>query len=431
MKRVGNLWPRIAERDNLLLAFHKAARGKADRREVVRFRADLEENIGFLRRALLHETYTLGDFHRFTVFDPKERVIHAAAFPERVIHHAVMNVCGPLLDRRMICHSYAGRQGKGQYLALEQARNNACRFACYLKLDIRKYFDSIPHELLLESVFRVFKDPALMRFWHNCIVCYSTEAGRGIPIGSLTSQHLANHYLSPLDQWIQAQPACCGYVRYMDDFVVWSHDSVALRKMRADISGLLREQLGLELKSSGVIQRSGMGMDFLGYRVFPDRLQLNARSWRRFQRKLRNFLGWWTIGWWDDAALARHLHALLAFVGHARTGSSLQRFYAHFGASAIGLEPCQPRRQLEQQRGQLPLREPQLQHAGQPQQQPRFPSGPQLQRATGGSPWMEPAVVPFHGSIRGCEQNHHNPSGLVGDGGCRLSKVPAGFIFSL
>lgn len=339
MKRIGNLWPSICERSNLQDAFYKAAKGKRDRGEVGEFVAGLEGNLAAVRRQLRDGSYRLGDHRRFTVHDPKEREIHAAPFSQRVIHHAVMNVCEPHIERRLIHHSYACRKGKGQYAALDAALKNARRYPFYLKLDIRKYFDSIPHERAIEQLGRIFKDRPLMEFWIRFLDSYETTPGRRLPIGSLSSQHLANLYLSPLDRWAQAQEACRGYVRYMDDFVVWGCEVAGLRRLQAELEKLLAEDLGLQLKHPGSIQKSSRGMDFLGYRVALGGLRLNRRSWTRFRRKCIAYLPKLESGQWDQAKLAGHLIPLSAFVSKAGGSEARVAFLQQFGEAAIGLEP--------------------------------------------------------------------------------------------
>jgi len=221
VKRIGYLYQRIPDYDNLLGAFHAAARGKHRGDEVRKFRDSLDENIRDLRSDLLSERVALGDYHYFTIYDPKERRICAASFRERVIHHAVMNVVGRHLERPLIDGTFACRQGKGQHRAALAARQFAARFPFFLKMDIRKYYDTIDHVRVADQLRRIFKDAALLRFFDRLLRTYHTQPGRGLPIGNLTSQYLANLYLSPLDHFVNRQLCCSSYVRYMDDIVLW------------------------------------------------------------------------------------------------------------------------------------------------------------------------------------------------------------------
>ncbi len=286
MKRAGNLLPEIAATENLRLAFWKAARAKAVRPEVVAYRADLEENLAALREGLLHGTARVGDYHFFTIHDPKERRICAASFGERVLHHALMNVCEPHIERRLVPDTYACRKGRGRIEALARAQHNARNHQWYLKMDARKYFDSIAHDVLLGLLGRVFKDAAVLEFFRRIVASYNTTPGRGVPIGNLTSQHFANLYLGELDRFVKETLRVRGYVRYMDDFVLWGATAEEVRVARRVVEEFLRERLKLETKPAQ-INRTSRGIPFLGCRLFPDRLRLDRRGRVRFVSRLK------------------------------------------------------------------------------------------------------------------------------------------------
>lgn len=207
MKRVGHLLARIAEPDNLREAYLRAARGKRDRRDVIEFGCGLEERLREMRDQLLEGTVPLGGYRQFTVHDPKDRVITVAPFAQRVLHHAVMGVCEPYFERRLIDHCYACRKGKGRLAALETARRHCRRLPYFLKLDIRKYFDSVDHSRLVCDLHRLSKDTALLRLLEGIVNSFETAPGCGLPIGNLTSQHFANLYLGPLDRHVLVRSA--------------------------------------------------------------------------------------------------------------------------------------------------------------------------------------------------------------------------------
>ena len=319
MKRVGQLYERICEPENLRLAFLKSARGKRGKREVGAYAARLDENLRLLRGQLLARSADVGHYHFFTVHDPKERLICAAAFPERVLHHAIMNVCEPVLERYAIHDSYACRAGKGMHAAVRRAQGFAARFPWHLKLDVRKYFDSITHDRLLALLARRIKDAEVLRLFAEIVGTYRTESGRGLPIGNLVSQHLANFYLGHLDHWVKETLRVAGYVRYMDDFVLWGGERAELAGHLAAARGFLDAELGLALKENVQLNRSERGVPFLGYRVYPGRLALGPRARRRFARKLRAYEREWNEGAWSEADLARHMEALLSYVRFADT----------------------------------------------------------------------------------------------------------------
>lgn len=181
MKRAGNLYSSIAGYDNLRLAFCKAARSKYDRPEVMLFRGNLESNLELMRQQLITRRPDIGHYRFFRVRDPKPRDICAASFPERVLHHAIMNICEPILERYAIYDSYACRKGKGTIRALERAGSFSRKNRWYLKLDIRRYFDSVDQEILLNLLHRRFKDRDLLSLFAKIIATYHTTPSKGIP----------------------------------------------------------------------------------------------------------------------------------------------------------------------------------------------------------------------------------------------------------
>lgn len=383
MKRAGRLWSAIIERQNLVWAAHRASRGKRGKLEVRRFWADFDASIDQLRRELVAGTFGVGCFNTFQVFDPKERTIHAARFAERVFHHALMRWCEPVLDRRLIHHTYACRKGKGRLAALETAQRAMRRHPWYVQMDIRKYFESIDHEVLLCQLRRVFKDRTLLNWFERIVGSHpSGEAGKGLPIGSLTSQHFANHYLGAIDRFAENSPTVKAYVRYMDDFVLWGEDAGRLLEVGRGIETLAREDLRLRLKHVAQPRPCGHGISLLGWRVFPTHAELNRRSRVRFTRKMRWLEAAWRKGRIGEVDLQQRATALTAFTLPAKSFQWRQRALAKFRCLAIGLEPGEPGWQLEQQCQELPFRQPQQLEAGEPQQQRWLPPRPQLRSNT-------------------------------------------------
>jgi retron-type reverse transcriptase len=312
MKRVGNLLSSIVEYENLRWAAYKASRGKLERPEVRVFLADVDANLARLADGIVAGTIQLGRSHEFTLRNPKLRTITVPCFEERVLHHAFINVCEPHFERWLIADTFACRQSKGQVAALERAAGFARRSGWFLKLDIRKYFDSIPHDRLVERLERRFKDPAVLALLEKMIRVHRSAVGAGIPIGSLVSQHLANFYLDGLDRFVKETLRVRGYVRYMDDMALWSDSSDELEMAAARGREFLGAQLGLELKTA-YCNRSGHGLDFLGCRVFPGRVILNQRSRRRFRRRLAHLEKAHASGRIGESALQQRAEALVAF----------------------------------------------------------------------------------------------------------------------
>ena len=330
MKRAGNLIERIADSDNLRLAFFKACRGKRFKAEVLRFRESLNEKLSRLRAEILDGEICWGPYHTFKIFDPKERVICAAPFRDRVAHHAIMNVCEPNFESFQIFDSYACRKEKGLDRALERAVCFSSAGDWFLKMDVRKYFDSINHEVLRAMVRRRFKDRHVLRLFDSLLDTHETSAGRGLPIGNLTSQYFANHYLALLDHHVKEALRCRRYVRYMDDFVVWSNSRAGLIATRKEIETFLREQLKQNLKTVN-LNACERGMTFLGYRVFPHGARLARRSRDRFRRKASQYARLYEAGIWDESELARHIEPLISFVRRGASRSFRERVMCECG----------------------------------------------------------------------------------------------------
>ena len=187
MKRQGQLLQQIADLKNLYEAFYKAQKGKVSKHYVRAYNQQLQQNLQRLQQQLLSGTVETGVYNTFTIYDPKKRLICATPFSQRVLHHALMNVCHASFEKRQIATSFASRPGKGTYSALDKAREYHRHYRWFLKLDVRKYFESIDHSILKQQLHRMFKDQALLLIFEHIIDSYSTAAGKSVPIGNLTS----------------------------------------------------------------------------------------------------------------------------------------------------------------------------------------------------------------------------------------------------
>ncbi len=241
MKRYGNLIEDIAEYKNLNLAFYKASRGKQFKADVILYRKNLDQNLKKLQNQIITGNIDIGNYHYFKIYDPKERVICAASFPERVLHHAIMNICHQVFEQKLIHTSYATRPKKGIYKAIELAKKGIIKYQYVAKLDVRKYFDSISHKILMQKLEKMFKDPMLLYIFYQIIESYELKtpqvlenpAGlkdlRGLPIGNLTSQYFANLYLSASDHFVKEKLKTPMYIRYMDDMLFFENDRDKLK----------------------------------------------------------------------------------------------------------------------------------------------------------------------------------------------------------
>ena len=330
MRRVGGLIERVVSADNMRLAWLKTIRGKRTQPRVLRFRERLDENLREIAEDLREGRYRWGDFERFTIYDPKEREIKVASLRDRIAHHALIGVCEPYFDRVQFAASCACRRDRGSSAAVDLAERWTRSSRFFLKNDVRKYFDSISHDVLKEQTFRLFKDDAVLKAFFDLIDGYESSPGRGVPIGSLTSQFFANHYLNGLDRFVFETLKIPRYVRYMDDFVLWSDSRAELVAVRRRIEEFVAERLKLELKPS-VLNQSRFGLSFLGFSIRDEGVFLTRRSKKRYWRAYGKAMEKLAAGEWDEAEVGRRLTASTAFVKRARSRSFLTRVLNELG----------------------------------------------------------------------------------------------------
>jgi len=317
MLRSGYLFDKICTYENLCLAFTKAAKGKHDRLEVIGFKKAFDKNIEKLQMDLLNRSPDIGHYYFFKVFDPKPRDICAASFPERILHHAIMNICEPILEKYAIYDSYACRKNKGTHAAIDRAKKFCKNNTWYLKLDIRKYFDSIDHLILMDMLARRIKDYDVLALFERILDTYHIQPGKGVPIGNLISQHLANYYLGKLDHWIKETIRIKYYIRYMDDFILFGNCQRKMKELLAKIILFLDKELCLEPKQSIQLNRVKHGIPFLGFRVFSEKILLTPQSRKRFSDKYRQYELNCLYGIWTIDQMVRHMMPLIEFTKKA------------------------------------------------------------------------------------------------------------------
>jgi len=289
MKRIGRLFDQVCSFAALRTAALNAAKGKKKKPRVAAFIQNLENEVIALENELLTQTYCPRPYRAFKIHDPKERMICAADIRDRVVHHALCAAMEPIFERLAIFDSYACRKGKGHHAAVRRTQYFMNRHAYYLKLDIHKFFDSVDHCILKSQVRRRIKDPHMLRLL-DAFVDHTvpwTEPGKGIPIGNLTSQYFANFYLSGLDHLIKEYLRIEGYVRYMDDLVLFADEKDTLWEALGQIEEYLEKELCLNLNEEGILLAPvSQGLSFVGFRVFPGVIRIARRGWRRFRRKM-------------------------------------------------------------------------------------------------------------------------------------------------
>jgi RNA-directed DNA polymerase len=311
----------LAAWDNLLLATWKAARGKRTRPDVARFLAGLDGNLARLADAILTGQAPLNHYRSFHIHDPKRRLIHAACFEDRVLHHAILNLAEPVFERSLASTTHACRPGRGVLTAVAQAQFNLRRHPWYVQVDIDGYFPSIDHGHLRSLLARRFKGPGFLDLLGRIIDGHHASPGRGLPIGSLTSQHFANLYLDGADRFLLGHPAVRAQVRYMDDILWWCDDRATAKATLAEFHEHLREERGLALKPDMRLNRSGHGLRFCGRQILPGAVRLGLRQRRRYRALRERWETAWATGGIDDRQLQTAYDAVLAATLHADSRS--------------------------------------------------------------------------------------------------------------
>ncbi len=322
MKRQGYLFDRVCSFEALIPAAKEAAKGKKRKLEVARFLLNLENEVIELEKELISKSYHPGPYHTFMIHDPKERMICAADFRDRVVHHAVCRALDPIFERSFIFDTYACRKDKGTHRAIKRARSFCLRYSYFLKMDVHKFFDSVDQAVLKFMLRRKVKDADLL-WLLDVFIDHPvpwTKSGKGIPIGNLTSQNFANYYLSGLDHFIKEHIRIEGYIRYMDDLVLFADEKETLWDAAKRIEKFLREKLKLEIKNgSSFLAPVKQGLPFLGFRVFPRVIRISRKGWRRFRRKIQRTENMFIREEIDNEKRVRSTASLIGHLGQANT----------------------------------------------------------------------------------------------------------------
>lgn len=225
----------------------------------------------------------IGNYHKFVIYEPKKRQICAAPLRQRILHHAIMNVCHEYFERHLIFDCYASRPGKGTHKAIKRVQDMMGAYRYFAKIDIRKYFDSIDHDVLKALLVRLFNDQRLLCLFDKIIDSYGERTG--LPIGNLTSQYFANYYLSSLDHYMKEVMGAGLYVRYMDDVIMMSKTKQEIKKLVAGYVAYASDHLKLQAKPP-IIGLTYNGIPFLGYKIYRERIVMNGKGKRRFCKNI-------------------------------------------------------------------------------------------------------------------------------------------------
>ena len=329
MRRGGPSFDQVASFALLCRAAREAARGLKHRPSVAAFLADLEPEVLALERELREGSYRPRPLVRFRIRDPKPRTISAAAFRDRVVHHALCAGLEPRFERYADFDSYACRKGKGNLAAVQRLQALCGQHAWYVKLDLRHFFETVDHGVLLDLLARLVRDRRVMDLAATILAAGAREPGIGLPIGNLTSQHFGNLLLGRLDHHLRERIRVPAMLRYMDDIVLLGPDRAAVRRMRDEaarfVDGELHQQIKREATRLGPVS---VGVPFLGFRVWPGLIRLDAARARRFRGKVRGLERALAEGPLSEAEAARRAQSLFGWVEQADTLRFRQGFLA-------------------------------------------------------------------------------------------------------
>ncbi len=297
MKRKTDLMEKICTFDNAMIAYNKARKCKRYRKEVLEFEGNREENLIRAISDLKNLSYNPGKYKVFKVWEPKERIIMALPFYDRVIQHMIVNLIEPIFEERFIYHSYACRKGKGSHKASDQLMRWLYNLEVVegksvyvLKCDIHHYFQSVDHKILMNEIRKYIKDQDLLSILDTIIAHNGIfPDGVGIPVGNLTSQLFANVYLNKVDVFAKHSLRAKYYMRYMDDFIIVSDDLAQLREWKERIEVFLAEELKLTFNPKTTIVYAKNGVDFVGYRHWNSTKKVRKGAIRRLRRLIKNF----------------------------------------------------------------------------------------------------------------------------------------------
>jgi RNA-directed DNA polymerase len=335
VRRAGFLFEQVTDFGALRAAARRAAmRGIWRSRGAATFLAELEGNVLALRGRLVDGTWRPGPATRFAIRDPKPRLITAAPFADRVVHHALCAALEPVLERYAVSDSFACRPGKGSVAALRRVQTLARRHDWFARLDVARFFPSIDHEVLLRALERRIKDRRALALVRAIL---GTD-GVGLPIGSLTSQHFANFYLGALDHHALEVLRVGGWVRYMDDLALFGRSRAEVASQAAAVEAFLQDALRLRPNPRARrLAPVSTGVPVLGFRVWRRQVRLDGARVRRWRARVRSLVRALHGGRLGVADAARRIRSVFAWAELADTGPLRRSFLARLAAD--GLDP--------------------------------------------------------------------------------------------
>ncbi|MBS4028329.1 MAG: hypothetical protein KGZ58_06795 [Ignavibacteriales bacterium] len=316
MKRKNNLFEKIVDFDNLRLADSRARKGKSNQYGVRMFDKNPEGNLMILQELFINGRYKTSEYSTFKVYEPKERIVYRLPyFPDRIAHHAIMNIMEPLFQSWFTKDTYSSIKGKGIKAAsdaVKESLKNKEETAYCLQIDIVKFFPSINHDILKNMLRKKIKDRQLLDLLDEII-----DSSPGVPIGNYLSQYFANFYLTYFDHWIKENMKVKHYFRYADDIVIFGKNSTDLHRLRFEISNYLQNELKLSIKPNYQVFKicKRRGLDFVGYVFFHTHVKLRKSIKKNYAKAVKNKKPKSTIAayeGWAKHANTNHLRKKLA-----------------------------------------------------------------------------------------------------------------------
>lgn len=310
-KRHANLIEKIADIDNLRIAYDKTAKGKRSTFGYLEFKEYALKNLLTIQEQLLDGAWVQGPYRQFTVYEPKPRLISALEFKDRLTQHALVNIIGPIFEASLLPYTFACRQGMGTHAGVRHVQSQMRKTGAthFLKTDYSRFFPSIDRSILHRLIERKIKCKKTLQ----TIRAMVPNTGKGLPIGSLTSQLFANVYGGVIDRFIHFELGARKWARYMDDIVILSSNPYELREWYEKIEQKSKDSLGLGI-SKWQISPVNRGVNFLGYRIWPRHKLLRKNSVIRAKRKIKKYL---LHG--DKESLDRFIGSWRGHAGHADT----------------------------------------------------------------------------------------------------------------
>lgn len=343
MKVYNNLFNNIVSAENLFSAWDKFKNGKRDKKDVQIFEWNLERNVFELHRDLASRTYTHGQYHSFKISDPKPRNIEKAKVRDRIMHHAIFQILNPIFEAGFIPSSFSCRVGYGTHKGVQYLQNVLRKVSkngkspCFaLKCDIKKFFDTIDHDILLSILKKKIKDEDTIWLLKQIISSFSSNYSllgieKGVPIGNLTSQLFANVYMNEFDIFIKQKLKVKYYLRYTDDFIIVSQDKDYLSGLIPKIVSFLQDELRLKIhEEKTTIQKTSQGVDFLGYVTFNKYKLVRTKTKRRIIRKFKNEIKQYQAGNISKDSLTQSLQSYIGFFSHASSWKIRQKLKNQF-----------------------------------------------------------------------------------------------------